>query len=28
LDEETYIAGLLMDRRIDRDVTKLVIDDP
>src|SRR5437899_9452564 len=25
---ETFIAGLLMDRRIDRDVTKLVIDDP
>jgi DNA polymerase II small subunit len=28
LGEEAYIAGLLMDRRIDRDVTKLVIDDP
>jgi len=28
LGEEAYIAGLLMDRMIDRDVTKLVIDDP
>src|SRR2546422_599883 len=28
LGDETFIAGLLMDRRIDRDVTKLVIDDP
>jgi len=28
LGEETFIAGLLMDRKIDRDVTKLVIDDP
>lgn len=28
LGEEAYIAGLLMDRKIDRDVTKLVIDDP
>ena len=28
LDEDTYIAGLLMDRRIERDVTKIVIDDP
>jgi DNA polymerase II small subunit len=28
LGEETYIAGLLMDRRVDRDVTKLVVDDP
>ncbi|MGB6464290.1 MAG: DNA-directed DNA polymerase II small subunit [Nitrosotalea sp.] len=28
LGEETFVAGLLMDRRIDRDVTKLVIDDP
>lgn len=28
LGEQTYIAGLLMDRKIDRDVTKLVIDDP
>lgn len=28
LGEDTYIAGLLMDRKIDRDVTKLVIDDP
>jgi DNA polymerase II small subunit len=28
LGEETYIAGLLMDRKIDRDVTKLVVDDP
>ena len=28
LGNETFIAGLLMDRRIDRDVTKLVIDDP
>lgn len=28
LGEETLIAGLLMDRKIDRDVTKLVIDDP
>ncbi|OLC36798.1 MAG: DNA-directed DNA polymerase II small subunit [Thaumarchaeota archaeon] len=26
--DETFIAGLLMDRKIDRDVTKLVIDDP
>ena len=26
--DETIIAGLLMDRKIDRDVTKLVIDDP
>lgn len=28
LGEETYIAGLLMDRKIERDVTKLTIDDP
>ncbi len=28
LKEETYIAGLLMDRKIERDVTKLLIDDP
>ena len=28
LNEETYIAGLLMDRRIDRDITKIVVDDP
>lgn len=28
LGEDTYIAGLLMDRKIDRDVTKFVIDDP
>jgi DNA polymerase II small subunit len=28
LGEETFVAGLLMDRKIDRDVTKLVIDDP
>jgi DNA polymerase II small subunit len=28
LGKEAYIAGLLMDRKIDRDVTKLVIDDP
>ena len=28
LGEEAYIAGLLMDRKVDRDVTKLVIDDP
>ncbi len=28
LGDETFIAGLLMDRKIDRDVTKLVIDDP
>lgn len=28
LGEETYIAGLLMDRKIERDVTKLIIDDP
>ena len=28
LADEAYIAGLLMDRKIDRDVTKLVIDDP
>ncbi len=28
LGEEVYIVGLLMDRKIDRDVTKLVIDDP
>lgn len=26
--DETFVAGLLMDRKIDRDVTKLVIDDP
>ncbi|MGI0072723.1 MAG: DNA-directed DNA polymerase II small subunit [Nitrosotalea sp.] len=28
LGEEAYIAGLVMDRKIDRDVTKLIIDDP
>jgi len=28
LGEEAYVAGLLMDRKIDRDVTKLIIDDP
>ncbi len=28
LGEEVFIAGLLMDRKIERDVTKLVIDDP
>jgi len=28
LGDETFISGLLMDRKIDRDVTKLVIDDP
>jgi DNA polymerase II small subunit len=28
IKEEVYIAGLLMDRRIERDLTKLVIDDP
>lgn len=28
LGEETFIAGLLMDRKSERDVTKLVIDDP
>ena len=28
LKDEAYIAGLLMDRKIDRDVTKLLIDDP
>jgi len=28
ITDETFIAGLLMDRRVDRDVTKLVIDDP
>ncbi len=28
LGEEVFVAGLLMDRRGERDVTKLVIDDP
>ncbi|MDE1829613.1 MAG: DNA-directed DNA polymerase II small subunit [Thaumarchaeota archaeon] len=28
LGEETFVAGLLMDRKSERDVTKLVIDDP
>ena len=28
IKEEVFVAGLLMDRKIDRDVTKLVIDDP
>ena len=28
LGEEAFVAGLLMDRKIERDVTKLVIDDP
>lgn len=28
LGEEIFVAGLLMDRRSERDVTKLVIDDP
>ena len=28
IKEEVIVAGLLMDRRIDRDVTKLVVDDP
>ncbi len=28
LGEEVFVAGLLMDRKIERDVTKLVIDDP
>jgi DNA polymerase II small subunit len=28
IKEEVFVAGLLMDRKIDRDVTKLVVDDP
>jgi len=28
IKEEVYVAGLLMDRKIERDVTKLVVDDP
>ncbi len=28
IKEEVFIAGLLMERRIERDLTKLVIDDP
>lgn len=28
LGEETFVAGLLMDRKSERDVTKMVIDDP
>ncbi|HSB56685.1 MAG TPA: DNA-directed DNA polymerase II small subunit [Nitrosopumilaceae archaeon] len=26
--EEVFVGGLLMDRKIDRDVTKLIVDDP
>lgn len=28
LGEEVFVGGLLMDRKIERDVTKLVVDDP
>jgi len=28
LGEETFVAGLLMDRKIERDVTKIIVDDP
>jgi len=28
IKEEVFVAGLLMDRKIERDVTKLVVDDP
>ncbi len=28
LRDEVFVGGLVMDRRIDRDVTKLVVDDP